>query len=211
MKNILPFIAGALLLPFSVIAQDEISFSNIIRIESNGDTVTSGGAVVGRSGAQEKTFVTVASFNISEITDEISSGGSIFFDATYTAFNSGGPDLTLYVFGKSGTGLTSADGSVVGFASPTTFSAGSYSAAPQELSFDVTTIVQSLADDYDYLGFRLESQYGLEVGPANNENMTFGQLGSADMTLRVVPEPGTYALLAGLASMCFILIRRQRS
>ncbi|MDQ8208582.1 PEP-CTERM sorting domain-containing protein [Coraliomargarita sp. SDUM461003] len=208
----------------SSFGQTNVAYSDAERMnkQGSGDWAYDGGSDsafnVGDSSTAGRTFETAVLINISSFDAEIAAASSISFNIAYSDVLGAGQDVTAYVFGTDATALSGTNSigpisfhnSGVGGSSAGTILAGNFS-APGVATYDVTTIVQGLTA-FDSVGILLTAN-ATQSGSADDivfyrENTLGSQLnGGAYLT--IVPEPGTFALLAGLTGLACVMMRRR--
>lgn len=192
-------------------AQSTINFSDIDRLQSSGSgwnfsSSPAGDDLLVGKGSTGTQFQTIITFDIASFATLIDSASSISFSIDYDNVNGGGVDLEAIGFGKTAGDVVASDGTTSG-TSAGTILAGDFS-APGTATYDVTTIVQSITDDF--VAFRLTTDFG---AAGNSEFVRFGNratVTSDAAQLVIVPEPGAFALLAGCAGLAFVALRRRR-
>jgi hypothetical protein len=66
---------------------------------------------------------------------------------------------------------------------------------------DLATATYFTADEYGIITILIEA----------GTDASFAYLGAISMTMVVIPEPSTYALLAGISGLAFVMLRRRRA
>lgn len=164
-------------------------------------------------GTTTNVFMVVATFDISSLSSEIASASTITFSVDYELVNNDGVDIEAIGFGKTSGTVVTSDATEAG-ASAGSIPASTFAASPTggTATYDVTTIVQSATDDF--IAFRLTSNI-TPPGPQTGNYVQFYNRNTipadgARLAITAIPEPGTYALLAGCAGLALMVARRRK-
>lgn len=168
-----------------------------------------------KNGMQNEVFKQILQFDISGEQAAFQEADQVVLDLTGLAFG-GATSLSLYSLAPTNTNVT---GFAAGFGDGAFFGANfgqtvgtavSTSILPangSSQSFDITAIIENytLAGS-TYLVFRLQAE--IPTSNPGSSPLAFPSLSGS--TLTAIPEPSTYAALAGLAALLLVLRRRLR-
>ncbi|CAA6676304.1 MULTISPECIES: PEP-CTERM sorting domain-containing protein [unclassified Lentimonas] len=183
-----------------------------------GHVVQTGGTLSGR------TFVVASSLTATTRSSHTMSGGNVTLTELYEVNTLGDVILTgstaavsagsidfegnstlTFNFDAAGIGSFTTAGSFgAGTTSTMTINVGSYNATVGAAFtlVDAATLTGFDSGNITVNGFGTEG-----VGYTLTQDLA----GSGDIVFTVIPEPGTYALLAGLTGLAFVMLRRRRS
>lgn len=211
------FLIGSILVG-SVSAQT-IAWENVNRLNStNGTTWTpdpsnsgSHALLVGDSSNGSTLFETGVTFDISSFATEIAGASSITLELDYDSLLGSPFPVEAYGFGAS-SGAIGTSFHADGMAGTSAGTVSSFSAAPHTISYDVTSIVQSISGSQDFANFLLSANLTSNAGGAADAIQFYrdNTLAATGARLVIVPEPGIFALLVGLTGLGFVALRRRR-
>lgn len=187
--------------------------------DDNGDAVQTGGGnalIVGDSSDNANEFRTLFQFDISGLASEIADATNITFSVSVTndptGLNSSEFDFQLVALtaAEDGVGAAtdySAAGTVVASFNSSAFDIGDVFLA------DVTSFVKDDAGQ-NFTGFRFQvaNEDAFNNGNSAADALFFGTVGSNDatLTITIIPEPASLALLA-FGGLCTLGTRRRRA
>ncbi len=204
----------------SSLSAQTIAWNNVNRLNStNGTTWTpdpstsgSHSLLVGDSSNNSTMFETGVTFDISSFATEIASASTITLELDYDSLLGSPFPVEAYGFGAS-SGAIGTSFHSNGMAGSSAGTVSSFLAAPNTISYDVTTIVQSISGSEDFANFLLSANLTTNAGGGVADAIGFyrdSTLAATGARLVVVPEPSAYALLAGLICLSYMLKRRGR-
>jgi hypothetical protein len=231
----IPYQFGLIVLPVlfsltaSVSGQTYIEYSDAERLVQADDNIgnwaisSSSGTVqylAGDSSNNNNIYEVAFTFDISSWDSEITEADLVTFDIAYDTVYGDGADLTVYIFGSNTSsvdsigGTTFNDSAVAGSDAGEILSSSFVVSTDSEATWDITTIVQSLLD-YDYLCVLVTSDYTENDNDSEADAITFyrdstlSSQTNGGAYLTIIPEPGTFALLAGLIGFGAVMMRRR--
>ncbi len=204
----------------SALSAQTIAWDNVNRLNStNGTTWTpdssnsgSHALLVGDSSNNSTMFETGVTFDISSFTTEIAGASSITLELDYDSLLGSPFPVEAYGFGAS-SGAIGSSFHNAGMAGSSAGTVSSFPAAPNTISYDVTTIVQSISGSQDFANFLLSANLTSNAGGGVADAIQFYRdttLAATGARLVIVPEPGTFAFLAGLTGLGCVALRRRR-
>jgi hypothetical protein len=170
--------------------------------------VTTNTAAVGDSEDNSKVFAMVYDFDIDADRTELTSAASILFQIDVSKLLGSDFTIQLIAFDGSDEEDNVNEASDFELAGTVVATFDTSSIVGSLLSIDVTSYVQADAADTgdSYSSFRLEA-VDLSNGNSVTDLLVFTDF-TADL-VTVVPEPSTYALLAGLLAFSGVMLRRR--
>ncbi|MDQ8207317.1 PEP-CTERM sorting domain-containing protein [Coraliomargarita sp. SDUM461003] len=175
---------------------------------NTGDALRGSGdqRLVGDSGDNDRVFATAWTFDISSFTTEIDAASTIMFSVELNSFG-GAPQSVFPILDffslETPSSLTADDyensTNLLGTIDMTGFTAG------DTVEFDVTSIVKAATDD---VGFIMKVQNPLGANNENGNGDVYIFTGSSGQ-LSVIPEPSSFALLAGCLGLASVMLRRR--
>lgn len=211
----------------SASAQTIVNFENIDRLDSSkswapksGDSSTTHALVSGASSTNNgDVFVVALNFDLTGLSTQIQSATAITFEIDYTWASEAQLNIELLGFGKIDSTVVAEDATAVATSAgiKTGFTTGGGSSGTTvlgTLSYDVTSIVQSMdTNGFTFAGFRIVAPDKMP-GPSDGSGDVLGfyrydNIPEGAATLTIIPEPGTFALFAGLATFALVSCRRK--
>ncbi len=174
--------------------------------------------VAGRaSSPSSQLFMTVVSFDISDLRAQIEAAPSVTFSIAVSAFGGTGTNLTASLFTKPSSTIVGGDATATA-TSAGTINFNDLGSAPGVVTFNITSVAQSLLDTNstdNFLFIRLTSQYAPSDANAGRNVQfytlnTLANQANGGAYLTIIPEPSAFAALAGLGALGFAASRRRR-
>ncbi len=196
-------------------AETTIDASLASRIEDQGENNSGNNTLaspaydllVGDSSDNSRVFASAWAFDISTFTTEITGASTIMFSVDLSSILNGAKTVfpTLdFIELATPTGIGDADyensTNLLGTIDMTGFSAS------DTIQFDVTSIVKAATDDVGFI-MKVQNPVGANNGNGTGDAYIFA---ASTGQLVVVPEPSSFALIAGCFGLASIMLRRRR-